>query len=129
MVKQRFSSTPRDTRMRSPEKMTSVRGTNRIPKGNERKTRPRHSIRDIFTAVAGFGVLKILRSTLPKLDLAPATGKPTATAGIEKTASASGGAKAARVSWIDVLKQLYVRFSKDRVMAVAAGVTFYAFGR
>jgi membrane protein len=30
------------------------------------------------------------------------------------------------VSWTDVLKQLYARFGNDRVMSVAAGVTFYA---
>jgi membrane protein len=127
MTRQHLSANPKDPSTRSPEKMRSIRVTNRVNRGSPRKTRPRHSISDIFTVVSGIGLLKILRSTLPKLDLAPsATAKPTAPGGVEKTASASSGAKAARVSWIDVLKQLYARFSKDRVMAVAAGVTFYA---
>jgi membrane protein len=128
MTRQHLSANPKDPSTRSPEKMRSIRVTNRVNRGSRRKTRPRHSISDIFTVVSGIGLLKILRTALPKLDLGPsATGKKQAApAGIEKTASASSGAKAARVSWIDVLKQLYVGFSKDRVMAVAAGVTFYA---
>lgn len=128
MARQRFSSKVKDIRTRSPERMmSSARGTNRVTEASAPRTPSHHRVRDYFIVLSGMGLLKVLRSALPKLALAPsATGKQTPPATTRKTASASGGAKAARVSWIDVLKQLYVRFSKDRVMAVAAGVTFYA---
>jgi membrane protein len=128
MARQRLSSTPKARRTRSPAKTTSsAQGTNRLTTASARNTRPRHSLRDILTVVSGIGLLKILKTGLPKLDVgAPVPGNRTAPATTQKTPSASSAAKAARVSWTDVLKQLYARFSKDRVMAVAAGVTFYA---
>ena len=91
------------------------------------KRYPHNSLRDIFVVVSGIGLLKILKIGLPKLDLgASAAGKQTASVTTQRVSPASREDKAARVSWMDVLKQLYARFSKYRVMSVAAGVTFYA---
>ena len=128
MARQRFSSKVKDTRTRSPERMmSSARGTNRVTEASAPRTPSHNSVRDYFIVLSGMGLLEVLRSALPKLALAPsATGKQTAPATTQKIAPAASGAEAARVSWTDVLKQLYARFSKDRVMAVAAGVTFYA---
>ena len=126
MTRQRLSSSPKDPRTRSPENMTRVRERGRMATGSARKTHPRHSVRDIFIVASGMGLLRVLKSALPMLDLvASAAGKKTAPAAL-KVDPTSAGSKIARVSWTDVLKQLYVRFTKDRVMAVAAGVTFYA---
>jgi membrane protein len=127
MARQRFSSKVKDARTRSPERMmSSARGTNRVTEASA-PAPSHHSVRDYFIVLSGMGLLKVLRSALPKLDVgASATRKQTAPATTQKIAPAASGAEAARVSWTDVLKQLYARFSKDRVMAVAAGVTFYA---
>jgi hypothetical protein len=94
--------------------------------GSARKTHPRDSVRDIFIVASGMGLLRVLKSAAPMLDMvASAAGKKTAPANV-KVDRTSAESKIARVSWTDVLKQLYARFTKDRVMAVAAGVTFYA---
>src|SRR4051794_5387651 len=110
MARKHLSPAPKDSRSRRPaEIMSSVGATNH-----------HHSLRDIFIVVSGIGLLKILRSALPKLNVgASATGKQTAAATAHKI-PASSRAKAARVSWTDVVKKLYARFSKDRVMAGGA---------
>src|SRR4051794_39974434 len=126
MARQRLSSNPRDPKTRSPESRTGARAINHSTTGSARKTRPHHSVRDMLILLSGMGLLKVLRSAAPMLDVAaPAGGKQTPPAAAQNFAPASSTSKAARVSWTDVLKQLYARFSKDRVMAVAAGVTFY----
>src|SRR3954447_10912058 len=89
MARQHLSSNSKDA-TRRPEKITGIRGTNRVTQGSARKSRPRHSIRDIFTVVSGIGLLRVWRSFWPKLALGPsATGKRQAAPATKKTAPAS----------------------------------------
>ena len=51
--------------------------------GSARKTQPRHSVRDICIVASGMGLLRVLKSALPMLDLVTsAAGKKTAPAAL-----------------------------------------------
>src|SRR3569833_4133393 len=59
-------------------------------------------------------------------DVGPATARPTSTGGSIKGArAASGGSRPEPRSWRDVFLQVWSDIGRHRVLAIAAGVTFY----
>jgi len=117
MTRHHLSPTPNASEKHSAAGRRSVGGTKSFPPASAGKRYPRHSVRDYMIVLSGIGVLTLLKTTLPKLDLkASAAGKQTAPVRTRKAHPSSSGGRAASVSWTDVLKQLYGTTEPTRAM-------------